>query len=311
MAYTAITQEGKSFILNACKTPSSRVSKLGYDVFHGKSPDRINDPKDSNYNTDGHLPYCSPQISGDKIWYSSPKDDAGNLITTTDMLAENLIKWFDLYANQYQIDANIVAAQAYQESGYLLWNYPLTSTASGINQFTADTIFGFFGNGQQFSSEFTVGERNLITANLSGNLGIKDTFSVSAQLGKENRATLHQNIINNPKVMIKAQCIYLKYISGRCGGLASSTLFGYSRGPGLAKSSYTKSIQAASTSKYGANYYLEGVNYVYGIFNFLGNPKYSKLGYFGYDKEPHDLKLNQPYDTYAAEVEEGKHILSN
>ena len=101
--------------------------------------------------------------------------------------------------------------------------------------------------------------------------------------------------------MIKAQYCYMKYIGTRCNNLASSALFGYNRGPRYAYPSYTKSIAMATDSE---NYQMEGINYVYRIFNLLGNKKFNKNGYFGYDF----LKLDEPFDEFLVECEESNRI---
>ena len=38
-------------------------------------------------------------------------------------LAEAIIYWYDFYAKMYELDANVLAAQAYTESAYTLWTY--------------------------------------------------------------------------------------------------------------------------------------------------------------------------------------------
>jgi len=111
---------------------------------------------------------------------------------------------------------------------------------------------------------------------------------------------LHQNMIDNPEIMIKAQYAYMKFIASQCDGMASSALFGYNRGPYLpVSSSYTKSI-AKAISRFGEGYEKEGIDYVYKIFQLLGNQNYKKEGWFGYSW----LKLNEPFDKYTAEVDE-------
>ena len=92
-----------------------------------------------------------------------------------------------------------------------------------------------------------------------------------------NRHQLHQNITDNPEIMIKAQFIYMNYIGNKCDYLASSSLFGYNRGHAFVKKNYKDSI--ISAAKHDLYYEIEGIGYVDKIFKFL-------IKYFGYN----DLK---------------------
>lgn len=291
MAYTPLTQQGKNFIRKVCEG-------TGNSLLVGKSKYKINDTTSDNYNPDGVLPYCYPQPSPTKDWYSNAKFD-NKPITSNQQLGEAIINWYDKYGKIYEMDANILAAQAYAESAYIVWNYPLTSTASGISQFTSATVFEMIiSNKYNIEPKFTQEEINAITKNVTGNTSSKDTFSVGNMTGKKNRPIMHQNITDNPEIMIKAQFRYMKLISNRCNGMASSTLFGYSRGPfGHAFPSYTKSIASATNS---ADYQIEGIGYVYKIFSLLGNNNYHPKGYFGYDQ----LKMHDTFDKYKAEIDE-------
>lgn len=255
------------------------------------------------------LPFCTP-VSGDIVWEAKPIWN-GKQIKTNEELGNALIDWYNYYGKIFEMDANILAAQAFQESGYRIWNYAKTSTASGISQFITDAIFDVIINNKFAAKEeyrFTVTEINAITKNLSGNTNSLDTYNIKYLSGRKNRPVLHQNIIDNPNIMIKAQFCYMKYISNKCQNMASSALFGYNRGPGYAVPSYSKSIYKAKLAK-GSKYPLEGIDYVYRIFRYLGDPNFVKeYGYFGYDKPPHDLKLTQPFDTFEAEVDESNLI---
>jgi len=295
MAYIKLTELGKQFIRNACAGTSN-------SLLTGQSHDKINDIESKLYNIDGHLPFCNPE-SPAMPWTGHAKFNGVN-ITTNQQLGEALIVWFDKYGQLFEMDTNIIAAQAFAESGYKIWNYPLTSNASGISQFTTDTTFGVIV-ANKFATKpeyrFTNEEIAAITKNLTGNLKEENSFSTKFLIGRTNRPFIHQNIIDNPEIMIKAQFCYMKYISNKCNGLASSALFGYNRGPNLPVTpSYTQSIQNAKNPKRGVDYEVEGIGYVYNIFNYLGNNKFSKYGYFGYDH----LNLNEPFDVYAAEVAE-------
>ncbi|GAG03558.1 unnamed protein product, partial [marine sediment metagenome] len=146
----------------------------------------------------------------------------------------------------------------------------------------------------------------------------------SNTVAKENRPILHQNIIDNPDLMIKAQARLMAHIAIKTKNLASSTLFGYSRGQAYAYSTYTESVrrcQAAEDSKYVE----EGTTYVTKIFGILGDPENGldgdgrnvlqkgykpngfTMGYHGKTYPGGDEKLFNlfdPFNTFDANVSE-------
>lgn len=268
MAVTKLSKAGEDFI-------RGRVNGSGNSKLSGSASDK----KGYTKNPTAVLPYCNPLTNVSKVWTSNPVINGG--ITTNDELANALITWYNKYAEIYEMDANIMAAQAYQESAYIIWNYAVNSTASGISQFVAGTFYS--GIIENKRGNFTDAELIALTTNMNGFTyqpgvrPIKDPFVTEYLLGRKNRPILHQNIIDNPELMIKAQFDYMKWISSRCGQLASCTLFGYSRGPYLLKnnSSYTAWIKAAQNPKRGEGYENEGIHYVYRIFKNL----YDNFGY--------------------------------
>jgi hypothetical protein len=266
-----LTEKGKEFIRSKC-------SGSGNSLLYGKSAYKEKDTKSKYYNPDGVLPFCDPPTSPTKMWLASPKYGS-KTITTNSEFGEALIQWYDKYAKLYFLDANVLAAQAFQESGYKAWNYPLSSTASGLCQFLNDSVFDWVIDKSKYTSvtpKFTDDEIAKITKNIVGNkTNFKETYSVGSLQGKQNRPILFQNIIDNPEIMIKAQCRYMRYIANRCDSLTSSVLFGYSRGPGNATKSYAESIAKAKVYTTKGDYHEEGVDYVYKIFKLL----YNNFGY--------------------------------
>lgn len=268
MAVTRLSKAGENFI-------HSKVNGTGNSKLSGSASDK----KGYKKNPTAVLPYCYPLTNVNKVWTSNPIINGG--IITNDELANALIRWYNKYAEIYEMDANIMAAQAYQESAYIIWNYAVNSTASGISQFVAGSFYEVIIKNKR--KNFTDIELIALTKNMSGysyQPGVKppeDPFVTDYLLGRHNRPILHQNIIDNPELMIKAQFDYMKWISGRCEQLASCTLFGYSRGPNLLNnnSSYTAWIKAAQNPKYDEGYENEGIHYVYMIFKNL----YQNFGY--------------------------------
>ena len=284
MEYIPITNAGKQFIKDNCAPNKNSIFP---DLFQGKSPYKINDRANKYYNPNGVLPFTNPETLPTKIWTSDAKYNGKVIREQTspyEMLGNAIIEWYDKYSKLFLLNANFMAAQGYKESAYCLWAYPLTSTASGISQFTVEATFDVVINKNSnlksldsaFSnSAFTDAEISAITDNINGNKSLLNTYVVNNDTGKGNRAILHQNIIDNPEIMIKAQCRYMRYISNKCKNIASSTLFGYSRGPSYAKPVYTDSIKAVDKS---SAYLSEGIDYVMGIFNRVHNDFKFDLG---------------------------------
>jgi len=305
MAYYKITKSGEDFITHVCTQGGSSLL-TGTNTYA--------------------LPYTDPPLS--KVWICNIIFNGKQIATGAD-LATALIFWFNQYAGEYQMDANVIAAQAYVESGYKIWNYALgdvknQSTASGINQFTMLTIYDIIVKNTYNTEKMTQDEINIITNGLT-NPTSQNSYSVYVNKAKnptayQNRPILHQNVINNPNIMIKAQCRYMKYFANNCGSLTSSSLFCYSRGGKYVASTYSKVIQNCTNDKKKSPTYIqEGLNYVLRIFGILGDKgnnvqqlgrKYKPLNYyFGYDNkmgdnDPRNLKLNVPFDSFNSNVSE-------
>lgn len=243
-------------------------------------------------------------------------------------LADALINWFNEFGNDYDLDPNILAAQAYIESGYNLWWYDKRRTKSGINGFTMPMIYSIII--ENFSNIEPLMSLNDIS-NLNNNL--KDRLSSTSyqpvsgnentkQIARENRGLLHQNIIDNPKTMIKAQARYMRYLSDNCDGLASTSLFCYNKGSDFISNTYSKTIQ-----KYKKDLGIkdnehskikEGLDYVLKTFGVLGDTlnsiktsfgrTYKPVGYsFGYNNlfitnDNSDLETypNDNFDPFEA-----------
>lgn len=271
MAYKAITKKGEEFILNRCLAST----QFGNNRFAGKRNFAL--PKST--------------LSSDTTFVSSPKDDLNKSITTPEVLAKNLISWFNRYSELYLLDANIIAAQAYAESGYNLWIYS-GGGAMGISQFIDAAVFdtilknkytfeedlqnitdglnGDYKDIRHIIPNFTTGDKKIVST--------KDTITIA----KQNREILFQNIIDNPDIMIKAQCYLMNFIGGRNNNLAASSLFAYNRGSGLRSTSYDEIIDI-TTKKFGKGYIKEGIGYVDRIFKLLAGKEHLVPVGFGYD----------------------------
>lgn len=294
MGYKKITNKGEDFMY-------SIANKNGVDgLIKGKNKYEIpfiNDPNNRNM-----------------VLESNIYDNNGNLITNNEQYIEYIIKIYNEYGYLYDLDANILSAQSYAESGFKSWNYAnYDSSAIGISQFLMLTIYDIIVKNNFISKPyFSDEEINKIID------GVDDPYNKSSYLlggdryvdsnsrfytARENRFHILQNAINNPDIMIKAQCRYMKYIANRNYNLASNTLFAYNRGSSFKSDTYVGIINKAKRLK-GSKYIKEGVEYVEKIFGILSD-KYNEVTivkpikkYYGYDL---DLDNNK-FDAYKANI---------
>jgi len=233
MGYKKLNEKSKAFI----------ASKAGKSNSFLKGKNRYKLP----YSTD------TGQTFQASITYN------GKQILTDADFVPVLYDLIDKYSNLYELDANIIAAQTFRESGYRIWDYSQTG-ALGLSQFTPSTIFEIIVKNNKFSSsllKFTDEEINKITNGIG-----KDSSSIRST---SNRLKLHNNIMNNPEIIIKAQCYLMNYIGSRNNNLAASALFAYNRGSALKSNSYPEIIRKCTLPLN------EGINYVYEIFKILKN----------------------------------------
>lgn len=277
-----LTEEGKLFIRTIC-------SGDGNSKIMGKN--------------EWNLPFSTVEDTI-TVFTSHAVDHLGKPITTNKQLGEALIFWFDKYATEYDLDANIIAAQAYAESGYNIWTYAgRPSTASGIAQFVGLTFFDVVINNVGATPHLTPSEKAKLTLNVV-NPTLKSSYSnyTIGSDARNNRIKVHQNIIDNPDLMIKAQCKLMKFISNRNNGLASSALFAYNRGSMYKSTDYLSLVKHVTNDK-GIEYIDEGVKYVERIFGFLGdrdNKRISSVNkpkgiWFGY-------KLDFDFENFNANL---------
>jgi len=285
---TRLTEQGKNFIRNVC-------SKTGNSLLSGNDGILV-------YSDDGNGNIVN------KLWTANVKNDKGEIISKNSELAPLLINWYEEYGRAYDLDPNILAAQAYAESAYKVWAYPpqkLKSTAMGLSQFIMSTLYdvairNIYRNVQPFFSktEIAILTKGLTAEKLASSYVVGSSNRGTNEIARKNHPILLQNVMDNPNLAIKAQARYMKYISNKCNKLASTTLFCYNRGSGLTSDTYTGAITNAINYA-NEDYIKEGVNYVDRIFKFLGDNsrKYS----FGFN-------LDFTFDAFATNVIESENI---
>ena len=280
-----ITKKGREFILNRCNINYNTNTTRG-TVLRGAY----------TYNQkDGKI--VKNQIITPKII-----DDNGNLITDLNVYAEQIIIWFEKYGKEYNLNPNVLAAQAYQESYFRPYAYPASSTAMGITQFTVPTIFNVIIE-NRFGG-FDQEEIDIFTNGIVGDLTLEKTFIVvkgeydnfidsnrtEATRAINNSLILFENVTNNPKLMIKAQAIYLSTIAQHHNNLAASVLTLYFAGPllnrdgssRLISKTYGNLLDSMITDRDGKTYrstFNGGVKYARDILDILGDIRFKTIGF--------------------------------
>jgi hypothetical protein len=309
MGFKRLTTEGEEFIKHVCT-----IDEHGKDVSQSTTMLQGNAP----LGRVAALPFSSVQDENPpRIWKSNAMFN-GKLIARNIDLVPALITWFNENALLYEIDANVVAAQAYQESKLKIWVYnPSVSSASGISQFIFKTAYGTMIANDGSAKKFTPEELAILTKGLYHppnttiyNQNLWNTGSQVSEyrsISRSNRTIFFQTEIDNPNLMIKAQCRLLKTVQNNNTNLASVALFLYSRGTGITnKKTYTSAIDAVQTHPdLGVKYSQEGLDYVRNIFGYLGdkNNEYIKTGkpkgiWFGLSY----LYLNAPFNVFDTNV---------
>ena len=233
-------------------------------------------------------------------------------------LVKYLVDIYNMYGEMYDLDANIVLAQSYVESGLKVWNYaPYNSTATGISQFLIGNIYDvIIMNKYNINPKFSQNEINLMINNViepynensymvgdTKELNINDKNFKTRSKSRKNRYNLLINAMNNPDLIIKAQFRFMKYIAQRNNNIASNTLFAYNRGSNYKAENYIDLVNYVRRVE-GGEYIKEGVKYVEKIFGLLGdkdniNIKNKPKGvYFGYKLDLDQNNFNS-YSVYT------------
>lgn len=276
-----LTKKGESFIREICKGS-------GNTLLSGKNK--------------FPLPFSENQNDPNIIYTSNAKNELGVPITSNKELAEALIYWFNFYSNKFKLDANVIAAQAYDESSYKLWDYDNKSTKCGISKILSKWVYRFILNrGGSFSGGFfSDEEKDRITKNIENPYEILSyeyngeiTTEYSVEIAINNRLQLYQNMIDNLDIMIRAQCSIMKKLLDDNGSLLSNALFAYKIGVSLTGKTYPEIINNAA-DKFSDNYILHGSDYVQRIYRYLGDLNNDKV--IGKIKKPKGFSFGYDID---------------
>ncbi|MFW6219858.1 MAG: N-acetylmuramoyl-L-alanine amidase [bacterium] len=276
-----------------------------------------NRPEDNNLlkGTNGVMLYSNNPDTGNAInkeWTAEIKNDSGEIITENQELAPLLIQWFNKYGKEYDLDPNVLAAQCYILTKFRMWYYPNTkedSTASGLVQMEMNDVYNMIVknfNGTFSTSDFNTITNGLTDPDLQTSYEPQNVNPDVSRISRINRGILHQNIINNPKIMIKYYARIMSYLANNCNKLTSSTLFCYYRGSRYTSNTYSNVIKKAQKEK-GETFTNDGLDHVLKVFGVLGDKaniafnyrveNYKPKGYyFGYD----ELALLLNFDEFEA-----------
>jgi hypothetical protein len=261
--YVKLTDKGVKHIIDTCK-------KRGDSLFTGSN---------------GAMSFTS-YVDDNNVSFDNINKTWTCNVGTTDpsVMGERITSWINKYSMEYNLDANYLGGLIETESQFKMWAYvPLkgNSSASGMCQFLLKTFWAVVIDSRNaYGGNFSQQQKNLIGTDDNNTVRTSfDYYDVTTNLGRRSRRLwLHQNIIDNPELSIKAMCAYIAFIADRCGGNANTTLFCYNRGPKFASVDYKLAVSKAKAHTSTGNYHEEGVNYVYKIFKILDkNYGYSLL----------------------------------
>ena len=283
--YIELTKDGEAFIRRIADWLTANGEYKAQSMLKGNN---------------GLLPF-SNETDPDKVWTATVVNVLNNTpVVNNTQMANYLIDLYNKYGKQYELDANVLAAQAYKESTYKIWNYVgSSSTASGVAQILMNTMYDLIYNPNK--EWLTDAERDKITKDMafpnrkSSWINVEDEDFVSDNTIEtrqmSNRSILHQNIIDNPDLSIKLQCAFMEYIGERNANLAASALFAYNTGSERESNNYVELIEKTSTLA-GRERVETGSDYVQKIFGYMGDKNHKfvtglddlTLGYsFGYE----------------------------
>lgn len=279
--FKPLTKDGEAFI---------RTVLLSGNTFSGSLP----------------FPLGRSLDSSNTIYSAHPKYQGVEIVDSI-TYGNALIFWFNQYSGNHSLDANIIAAQVFIESGYKLWEYSNSgdvkkTSGMGIAQMYDNEIWDiFFTNTKeevplQIDQSIYDDQKNIIGLNLSGDLNdirsiipyLDNATAETNAIALANRSQLFQNIMNNPEIIIRELCRFMSEIGERNNNLAAASLFAYYVNPYLTSNTYNEVINNAANSNLAVK---PAMDYVEKIFKVLGGKYKAKYKGFGKDYV-YDLTLN-------------------
>jgi hypothetical protein len=199
-------------------------------------------------------------IGAKRINYTHPTE---NIQTYKD----NLIKYINKYSDEFDLNANFVAALIYAESKYILYNISPTG-ALGLGQFVPTS--GLKDVLVRLKNNLTDDEYHKITNGLS----IQPNSWNNNNVSNLDRIILLKNMADNYDITIKMVCIYLNFCSnfGSNNRNLIKTIVAYNAGIGMIKPTVQETINTVITHYRGIgnnNKITEVSNYINRIINLI------------------------------------------
>lgn len=279
-----LTQASKNFINNWCNKTSTFSGKRNEKFPYSNEISSKTWTANINYYT--VLPNADPN-------HPYKVSDTTSIVGINDYkkIGELLIDWIESYSVLNNLDPNVIAAQMFVETKFKMWDYDPKEPKFGVFTLPMSSVYDLIIknlnenpdvsiNGKVIENNSTVVPK---TANLTyeeikritkglRNPNYKESYIYNNKKSDSdavyNMLILHQNCIDNPEVMIKAHCRYMRLLANNCSNLTSSTLFAYKLGDKFARPSYTQSIDGAKKNKLDYN---KACDYVLSIWSILGD----------------------------------------
>ena len=235
----------------------------------------------------GILPF-SNETDANKVWVANVKDifNDNRPVKTNSQFIEYLINLYIEYADEFNVDANIVAAQGFEESEYKTWYYHTDDirvlTSASIAQLPMDMMYYAI-----YDEELTWLDDNQKNKIINGmekpdlpsswrNVENIDPSGKIEDRQRSNHSVFHQNMIDNPDIVVFIQCRFISYISLNNGNYASSSLFAYNSNWKNKSTNYIQLLNEFD-KKEDVDDTIKQCEYVERIFGYLGDPKQENI----------------------------------
>lgn len=260
--------------------------------------------------------------------YTAVIKDGDIDVDSAEKYATYIIKYINKYSEVFLLDANIIAAQIYVESGFSPVSYKKNNTLGVCGLTDYEFVKYLFDD----SDSLTSTDVNKFKLNISGDSSTIKTYipylninqddldekinktksnQKDNELAAYNRPIMFQNIIDNPYLSIYVQCILISLYGSKNNNLASSSLLNYYLRSQESSGSYVELMN--KNNKIYGNIDI-ALKYVEDTLKVLAG-KYPNLGYgFGKDYDVNfqdylqldDRKINpranEPYNKVTREV---------
>jgi len=239
-------------------------------------------------------------------------DDNNVPITGSTVYAQNLIKWFNQFAEMFVVDPNVAAAQVFQESGFSPLSFTDRNTmgVSGINDYEYFNII--------FSATDLLDQSDVdkMKVNVTGdpyqiltwipNLNSRDGKTKSSNsdnaTATANRRVMFQNLANNTKIALFCQFYQLSLYGSKNKNLAATSLFCYYVRANETFDNYSVMLDFMK-KKYGSNIEVpkDYVNKIFANLSTFGYDINFQTSLIPYTSDPNNPRNNERLTSITAD----------